>query len=162
MTKKADFTDEEWKHLLQAPTAAGLYIMMADPNFIIGSMQEAIAVSAGILAKEKENNCELLSELLSSFKERDMVKEAKLKFEKKDIETIKKTALEALKKAVEILDAKTTPEEAAEIKQWLYDISVRTANAAKEGGFLGIGGTRVSEKEKEALKEIAQILGVSA
>ena len=86
MTTKADFTNEEWTHLLQAPTAAGMYIMMADPNFVIGSMKEAFAVSAGILSKEKESNSELLTSLLADFRDKDMVKQARLKFEKKELE----------------------------------------------------------------------------
>jgi hypothetical protein len=91
-----------------------------------------------------------------------MAKKAQLKFEQKNLDGVKKTALEALKAAAALLDAKATPDEAAEIKSWLYDVSVKAANAAKEGGFLGFGGTRVSEKEKAALQEIAGILGVSS
>ena len=64
--------------------------------------------------------------------------------------------------AAQILDEKATPEEAAEIKAWLYDVSVKAANAAKEGGFLGFGGEKVSENEKVALQEIAGQLGVPA
>jgi len=161
MAAKTDFSGEEWKQLLQAPGAAGIYIMMADPNFVIGSMKEAFAVSSSIISKGKEKNSELLSTLLAEFKEREMAKEAQLKFEKKNLESVKKTAFDALKNAAALLDAKATPEEASEIKSWLYDVSVKAANAAKEGGFLGFGGTKVSDKEKAALQEIANILGVT-
>ncbi|RUM36762.1 MAG: hypothetical protein DSY50_01800 [Desulfobulbus sp.] len=162
MTVKADFSGEDWKQLLQAPGAAGIYIMMADPNFVIGSMKEAFAVSSSIISKGKENNSELLSTLLAEFKEREMAKEAQLKFEKKNLESVKKTAFDALKNAAAVLDTKASPEEAKEIKAWLYDVSVKAANAAKEGGFLGFGGTKVSEKEKVALQEIANVLGVAS
>ncbi len=161
MTTKADFTDEEWTSLLQAPTAAGMYIMMADPNFVIGSMKEALAVSAGIISREKEHNSELLTSLLADFKDKDMVKQARLKFEKKDLEAMQQTAYTVLEKVVRLLAEKATPEEADEIKNWLYELGVKTAEAAKEGGFLGFGGTRVSEKEKKALQELADLLGVS-
>lgn len=161
MTIKTDFTAEEWKHLLQAPGAAGIYIMMSDPSFVVGSMKEALAVSGSIIQKEKGENSELLAALLAEFKEREMVKQAQLKFEKKNVDAVKQATSAALKQAVEILDHKATSEEAAEIKAWLYDVSVKAANAAKEGGFLGFGGERVSENEKAALQEIAEILGVS-
>jgi hypothetical protein len=161
MTVKSAFTEQEWKQLLQAPGAAGIYIMMADPNFVIGSMKEAFAVSSGILAKEKENNGELLAALLAEFKEKEMLKQAQLKFEKKDLATIKRTSFDALAQAAQVLDRKATPEEAAEIKGWLYDVSIRAANAAKEGGFLGFGGTKVSEKEKTALREISDLFGIT-
>ncbi len=134
MTIKTDFTDEEWTQLLQAPGAAGIYIMMADPSFVVGSMKEAFAVSSGILDKEKGNNSELLTALLADFKEKEMARQAQLKFEKKDLNTVKQTASDALKKAARIPDTKATPEETAEIEGWLSDLSVKTANAAKEGG----------------------------
>jgi hypothetical protein len=38
----------------------------------------------------------------------------------------------------------------------------RVAEAAREGGFLGFGGTLVSEREQEALEELAGKLGVPA
>ncbi len=161
MTTKADFTKEEWTYLLQAPTAAGMYIMMADPNFVVGSMKEAFAVSSAIISKEKESNSELLTSLLAEFKKTEMVKQARLKFEEKNVTAMQQTAFDTLKKAAQLLAWKATPQEAAEIKNWLYDLAVKTAEAAKEGGFLGFGGTRVSEKEKTALQELAGLLGVS-
>ncbi len=161
MTIKTEYTNEEWTQLLQAPGAAGIYIMMSDPSFVVGSMKEAFAVSGSILDKEKGNNSELLTALLADFREKEMAKQAQLKFDKKDLNTIKQTASDVLKQAARILDNKATPEESAEIKGWLSDLSVRAANAAKEGGFLGFGGTKVSENEKVALQEISDKLGVA-
>jgi hypothetical protein len=162
MTAKSDFTAEEWKQLLQAPGAAGMTIIMADPSFVIGSMKEAFAISSGILQKAKDHNSELLTALLADFQTMETAKQARLDFEKKDVASIKKTASDTLKGAVQILEQKATGEECEEIKRWLYDVSVKTANAAREGGFLGFGGTRVSEDETAALKEIAGHLGIVA
>lgn len=163
MSVKTDFTSDEWQTLLQAPGAAGIYIMMADPNFVIGSMKEAFALSAGILHKEKDTgNSPLLAELLSEFKDKEMAKQAQIKFEKKDLDSVKKKAFDTLQRAAQLLEQKATPEEAAEIKTWLYSMCDKVANAAKEGGFLGFGGTTVSDKEKEALKKVADIMGVAS
>ncbi len=52
-------------------------------------------------------------------------------------------------------------EEAEGVKRWLVAIAQRTAEAAKEGGFLGIGGTRVSENETVAIRDVARALGVA-
>ena len=38
----------------------------------------------------------------------------------------------------------------------------KVSEAAKEGGFLGFGGTLVSDKEQAALKELADKLGIKA
>ena len=57
--------------------------------------------------------------------------------------------------------AQKSPAEAEEYKRWLVTLAQKTAEAAKEGGFLGIGGTRVSEAEKAAITDLASALGVS-
>ena len=61
----------------------------------------------------------------------------------------------------EILTAKATPEEAGAFRQWLIDSAQATADAAKEGGFMGIGATRVSEGEQAMLTKLREILGVA-
>ena len=59
-----------------------------------------------------------------------------------------------------ILDAKATPQEAASFRLWLVQAAEGTAEAAKEGGFFGIGATQVSKGESAMLEEIRTILGV--
>jgi hypothetical protein len=58
--------------------------------------------------------------------------------------------------------AAKAPAEAQEFKMWLMSIARKAADAAKEGGFLGFGGTQVSEQEQRALSELGSALGVSA
>jgi hypothetical protein len=53
-------------------------------------------------------------------------------------------------------------EEATEVRQWLTRVAQATAEAAKEGGFLGFGGTLVSEEEKAAIARIESTLGIPA
>ena len=52
------------------------------------------------------------------------------------------------------------PDDATAFKEWLREISQHVAEAAKEGGFLGIGGVLVSEVEKATLVEISSALGL--
>jgi hypothetical protein len=73
---------------------------------------------------------------------------------------IKARAIEAVRRTAAIVDAKADPQEAREFKTWLRSISQEVAEAAKEGGFLGIGGVRVSEAEQAALREISEALGL--
>jgi len=161
MTTKKELDTTEWLDLLKAPTAVGLYIMMADPNFVIGTMKEALTISAEIIKREKADNSELLTALLADFRDKNMAKQARIDFDKKDLEVMRQAAWDALRKAVWILDQKATPEESAEIRQWLYELAQKTAEAATEGGFLGFGGTRVSEKEEQALGELKNLLRLS-
>ena len=60
-----------------------------------------------------------------------------------------------------LLDAKA-PQHSAAFKQWLRTISDKVAQAASEGGVLGIGGQKVSPAEESALTNIAKALGVAA
>jgi hypothetical protein len=82
---------------------------------------------------------------------------------------IKATSREdAMKQAVDhcvaaaAIVTQKSPAEADEFKNWLMSIANKTAEAAKEGGFLGFGGTLVSDKEKSELANLAAALGVSA
>ena len=84
-----------------------------------------------------------------------------MKIDAKDPEEAKKKAVDGCVAAANIVTQKS-PTEADEFKQWLMTIATRTSEAAKEGGFLGIGGTRVSEKEKAELATLASALGVGA
>ena len=59
-----------------------------------------------------------------------------------------------------MLAKKATPEESTEVKQWLANVAKATAEATKEGGFLGFGGTLVSDEEKAALATIHSTLGL--
>ena len=74
---------------------------------------------------------------------------------------VSQRSLEVLREVSAILDAKA-PSEAAAFKAWLRSISTSVAEAASEGGVLGFGGTKVSEKEKATLSDIAKALGITS
>ena len=70
-------------------------------------------------------------------------------------------AIDALKAAAAVLDAKGGAD-AVPFKTWLAGVAKAVAEAAPEGGFLGFGGTQVSEAEKATVAQIAAALGVPA
>jgi hypothetical protein len=70
-------------------------------------------------------------------------------------------ALEACRALAALVDRKASRDEAEGVKRWLVTIAQRTAEAAKEGGFLGIGGTRVSKTETAAIGDVSRALGVA-
>jgi hypothetical protein len=69
-------------------------------------------------------------------------------------------SLENLREVSAILAAKA-PGDAPAFKAWLKSISQKVAEASSEGGFLGIGGVQVSDKEKATLADISTALGTS-
>jgi hypothetical protein len=52
--------------------------------------------------------------------------------------------------------------DAAPFKTWLAGAAKSVGEAAPEGGFLGFGGTQVSETEKTTVAQIAAALSVPA
>ena len=71
-------------------------------------------------------------------------------------------ALDACRTLATIMDRKASRDEADGVKRWLVMIAQRVAEAAKEGGFLGVGGTRVSRAEVAAIRDVASALGVTS
>jgi hypothetical protein len=93
---------------------------------------------------------------------RAAVQEAlKQRFEGAEAADVVPRALQTLRQASAILDAKA-PADAPAFKAWLNAIAANVAEASKEGGFLGFGGVQVSEAEKATLAEIAAALGTRA
>src|SRR5262249_29552983 len=70
-------------------------------------------------------------------------------------------ALDQLKQVAALLRQKA-PNDATAFSQWLQQVAQRVASASKEGGFLGFGGTLVSEQEEAALRDIGAALGTRA
>ncbi len=162
MTGKADFTAEEWHQLLEAPMVTGMVITLASPamgDTIKESMAVAKTVSSASLNASGDG---LYTELVTEYQDKETLKQSQPKFAKGDIETVKTQAMDEVKAASALLDQRATPEEAAQVKQLYYDVAVATAQAAKEGDFMGIGGVRVNDAEKAALAELATILNIPA
>jgi hypothetical protein len=69
--------------------------------------------------------------------------------------------LERVANGLSVLGAKASPDEVSQYRQWLYAIAEKVAKAAKEGGFLGFGGTQVSEGEQKFLNELQTALQIT-
>ena len=167
MATKADFTPDEWKLLLQSPIVAGVAISAADPSGLIGLMKESMASARALIQAETDPNADALVKAVASDFEtsagrglaQDGVKAA-ISGAKAPADIVSK-ALDSLKAASVLLDAKGGPD-AAPFKTWLAGVAKSVAEAAPEGGFLGFGGTQVSEAEKATVAHIAEALGVPA
>jgi len=155
--KKEDFTAEEWQTLFNAPSMAGLAVTAASPSGPIGVMKEMFSVGMSLadLVKNKSDNT-LIQALVEDVKNRGT--KPRKPENVKSMEEVKTFALQQLQATAEILDKKNAGSEGEEFKSWLVAISQRTAEAAKEGGFLGFGGESVSSEEEATLGEISAIL----
>jgi hypothetical protein len=163
MANKASFTPDEWKLLSQAPTMAGLVVVAASPSGLLGVIQESIAVTKILAdAKAQTSPSELVNALVTDLatpEGRQAMQPTELRG--KSPEQVKSHALEVCRKAAAVLDQKA-PAESLTFKRWLQTIGQKVSEAAREGGFLGIGGTQVSEQETTALADLRKSLGIAA
>ena len=65
-----------------------------------------------------------------------------------------------VKSAADLVARKASPAEADAYRKMLADVAEHAANASKEGGFLGFGGVRVSDKESAFISEVKRAAGL--
>ena len=151
MTKKAEFNAKQWSTVVEGPMFAGMWVMAAERG---GSLRESVAIGrvyAG--ARESQGSSELLDELVSSPPALDRGRAQEVGAD------VPAAARDALRRAMEVVEAAATAEEADAYKRFVMTVAQAAAEAHKEGGFLGVGGKPVSEAEDRALDEISTTLG---
>jgi len=72
---------------------------------------------------------------------------------------LRQQVVDDCREVARILDSKADASEAAEYRAWVMQIAEKVAMSAKEGGFLGFGGERLSDGEKQGIGEVAGALG---
>jgi hypothetical protein len=167
MTTRADYTESQWELLLEVPPLVGTAVMLAGRSGIGGSMKEAFAVASGVLdAREGYESNELIQALIDARvvdKQRsDAEKFSGNPYLGKPSEEIRDIAIDKCRQVADLLAEKATSQaEAEEFKLWALSVGEKVARAAKEGGFLGIGGERVSEEENVVLAAVNEALRIS-
>jgi hypothetical protein len=137
---------------------AGMAVMMTARSGPIQIAQEMFAVGAALAEADRNSTNPLLKALAEAVKGGE--KPANLAEQPKSVEAAQALAIDNLRAAAAIVDAKLPAEEAQEFKLWLVDVSQKVAEASKEGAFLGIGGTQVTDEERAAVESVATTLGV--
>jgi len=149
VANKSNFTVEEWDLLRRAPLVSGAMIMAASPSGPLGVLKESAALSQMLLHGLENASKELLQTLSADFKTHWSIEQIT-----QDPDQLRSIALTACRELATLLRHKATPEEADEFKAWLIETARRVATAAREGGFLGFGGTNVTEAELSAIDQI--------
>jgi hypothetical protein len=149
MTPKAGFSTEEWSVVVEAPVLAGARVAAAERG---GTIRERFAIGqVYAAARDLRGESALLDELVVSSPSIDL-------------EQMRGAGLpvavsnERLRAALTILEGKATPEDVDAYKGFVLAVVQTVAEALREGGFAGIGGEEVSEREQAALDEIAALL----
>jgi hypothetical protein len=144
MTGKADFTEEEWTQLRQAPTSAGMLVMESHRG---GIFRESFSMAKAYTEARKEHgSSQLLDDLVSEKPEVDRTRFG-------SPEEMRSSLLQHIRDAVGVMQQKATPEELDEYRRFVLALSNRVAEAHREGG------EQVSQEEREAVDEIQRALG---
>jgi hypothetical protein len=158
MTTKANFSDEEWARLERAPIVAGMAISLADPGGPIEAVKESMAAIKTVTEAAQPGRGELVETVAKSVTEKVRQRQSPLGSFKPRGALAGEEILEDLRAVNELLSQKATPEEAAGFREWLLTAAKRTADAAKEGGFLGFKAEVVSEGEQHMLDKLREVL----
>ncbi|HMJ33632.1 MAG TPA: hypothetical protein VK501_06920 [Baekduia sp.] len=148
MTTKAAFNAEEWTAVTTAPVLTGMLVMAADRG---GSVRESVGISRAYATARAGSPGDLLKEILVTPPTLDRATVPK------DAEGLLTLASAKLRQAVRALDRLASDDEVVEYKRFVYALAETVARAHREGGFLGIGGTEISEQEQKALDAVAAI-----
>ncbi len=157
---KDNFSTEEWNDLLRAPMLVSYAIAGAAPSGEDGFIQEMSAVADAIIEGGQQAAKESLLDRVVADIVANADDEQRGATEKIPVSAIKEKALDNCRRVASLLQTKASAEEAEGYKRWVLAVAERVASAAKEGGFLGFGGTMVSESEVATINEIAAALGV--
>jgi len=164
MATQASFASEEWTLLRLAPSMVAAGVAASDPSGLFSSIKEAAAGARGMAdAFKSAGSLELIASLAADRSIPGMPDPRSLLGEgsrDEQMQNFKDAVLERVKAASDLVGRKAAPDEAAAYRRLLVDIAEKAASASSEGGFLGFGGVRVSDKEKAFLAEVSKAAGV--
>ena len=165
MTIIAEYTEEEQELLRSAIESAAVAVSAASPGRSEETVSEGYAAAELVLGSQPryvDNTLvtSILAQLHVDIKEgRVFPNYVELATEPGALQE----SMIVLGRVTKLLEAKSTPTEAAGYKRWLMEVAQAVAQAGKEDqGFLGRGGVMVNDAERSALESIARTLGVEA
>lgn len=149
---KAKFSSVQWESVRMAPVAAAHLVMMADKSGPIGAAKE-ISAAASVIADVRKQAAP--TSVLSLAFETELSADELVKYAKGNTSA---DAIAMVREAIDLVD-RNSPADGQNFRQLVSDVANKVANASKEGGILGIGGTLVSESEQKALDQINSVTG---
>ncbi len=164
MSVLSDYTAEEQTLLLRSLRATAISISAASLGRKTETVSEGFAAASYIMEVREPYLSNSLIGSVQYAVERGAHTDQKFPdyVEMASAPGAEQAAFDTLAAVAALLDAKTTPEEAAGYKHWLLDIAAKTTEAGKEGGnFMGWGAVPVNDEERAALQKIAGTLGVA-
>lgn len=166
MANKTTFTPDEWNTIRDATHLSAMAVTISGASGVIGTLKETFAMASSLVEGMKSDN-----ELVRSICSKDEVSDAQKslrahaqEMQGSDLASLKSKlqtlATEKVRAAVAILKTKS-PGDLAAYQGFVAGVGQKVAQAASEGGFLGMGGERVSVDEKQMLAQLDSALGMA-
>ncbi len=168
-----NLTEDELQLLAALPQSIGSAVAFAGRSGLFGTGKEMFASGQALMAGVKDfPGNELIqaivpdpaaadksTELEQARKTRDW---AMARMKAKGITSAEKLTAQTLddaREAAGLLNSKVDPAQATQYRQWAMGVAEKVATASTEGGFLGFGGTRLSDDEKKIIADLRTALG---
>jgi hypothetical protein len=170
MTDTSSFSSEEREQLVMAPVSVIAAVIGISPSNPVGLAQEiGAAVTTFQESAEQDKDNPLIAgalvELKGHFDRYFQPKKAAVEGEEtpseSDIIALGKDpqlAVERCRAVTALIAGRASDADALGYRTWLFQLAQRVAEAAKEGGFLGIGGDAVDPREQALLNDLKQAL----
>lgn len=165
MAKQDTFTGEEWALLRLAPSFVAGGTAAADPSGLFSSIKESFAGAKGVAEAFRANSGLELFTALAADRSMPGMPDPKTMLgegsREQQMQNLKTAVLERVNAAASLVASKASPAEAEAYRKMLVSVAEQAANASKEGGFLGFGGVRVSDKEQAFISEVKAAAGIA-
>ena len=155
MSTKNDYTPEEWNLVMSGPVVAGSMVVMSDPS-IFGSIKESFRIAQTIQKAALASDAQVIRDIGLAYQNKAKPQTPELPRDRG-----KAGAMDVLLQTVQEAASTVSDHDPAEgdaYRRFLVEVAQATAEASKEGGFLGIGAVRVSEDEEAAIERLRTTL----
>jgi hypothetical protein len=159
MSTRTDYSPREWNLLKDLPYLVAAAIISTSLSGGYGKMREAFSIMPAVrrTARQFPDNT-LIQELREVKSDKSWQSDGVV--ENLGRERIGPFVLEKCREALSVLEEKSTPDEIEQYKLWLLLVAKYVANAAKSGGFLGLGSLFVDKGEAQWIQQLTSTLGI--
>lgn len=160
MSIKDNFTADEWFKVMTGPGRAGAAVVAASPSGVTGLIAEAQAIAMSVRENvSKQGRTPLMEAMAADLmgkppRPEDLPQQDKVK----NMDEAKAQSVDGVRQAIWLVSSKASPEDAQAYKDMLMQVVEATAKAAKEGGFLGMGGEQINDKERAVMAELQDFI----
>jgi hypothetical protein len=157
-TFESKFSQDEWQTIRAGPASAGTLVMASSLSGLTGLLAETQAIALTLRELGLASQSAFVRELLHP----TQAPAAAPREAFKSLEDARENLLNRVRQAAFLVDSRVAADDALEYKKLMMSVAERTAAAALEGGFLGLGGVQVSETERAVLEELRVQLRLQA